>query len=82
MHKAWKEYPWTTVFIFVLGFETWVSAEVPLVAFPPVTAVEINTTAGLPCYMAYVGQRSGSAPVDSSSYKTFTEKCYSNLTLG
>lgn len=44
----------------------WVSVEVPLVSFPSVTAVEINTSTGLPCYLAYVDHSSGGAPVVSS----------------
>lgn len=44
----------------------WVSDEVPLVASPSITAVEINTTAGLPHYVTYEDHSSGGAPFVSS----------------
>lgn len=66
MHKTWKGYPLTTGFIFTFGFEMWVSVEVPLVASPSITAVEINTTAGLPHYVTYEDHSSGGAPFVSS----------------
>jgi len=56
----------TPAFIFILGFEMWLSAEVPIVAFPSVTAADTNTSAGLPCYVAYADRRSGSTPGVSS----------------